>query len=78
MAIHVVAVREPRGDEDGLTRHYVYSSDGQLQGVLTGGVRPCACGKGAGRLRVRWPDGSITWPCSYVLRDREGGEYQVP
>ena len=43
----------------------IRSRDGKLIGVFTGHSRPCALEGCRGvRLRVKWPDGKYTWPCS--------------
>ena len=44
---------------------YLWSRDRKLRGKLTGGTRDCQLAGCRGiRLGVRWPDGTLTWPCS--------------
>ena len=43
----------------------VVSKDGKLKGKTTGGRYDCQMeGCRGQRIGVRWPDGSITFPCS--------------
>lgn len=43
----------------------VFSRDGRLRGHTTGHTKPCTLeGCRGERVRVKWPDGKITWPCS--------------
>lgn len=57
----------------------VYSSSGDEQGVVATG-RPRVCtleGCRGVRFAVRWQDGSLTYPCSKGLVQREDGSYQI-
>jgi hypothetical protein len=43
----------------------VISRDGEDKGLPTGGAYPCRLEGCMGvRIGVRWPDGSITFPCT--------------
>lgn len=49
---------------DGLKGSRVYCRDGKHMGIATGSVRRCQlAGCGGVRVMVRWPGGSVTWPC---------------
>lgn len=46
----------------------IYSSDGLVFGVKTGGMRRCGLeGCRGTKLGVRWPDGKLTYPCTVGL-----------
>lgn len=58
------------------TAKFVYSKDGKNKGILTGGERACPLEGCSGvRLRTKWPDGRITWPCTEgmetTVRDKQ-------
>jgi hypothetical protein len=43
----------------------IYSRDGKLKGITTGGQRMCQLHGCTGmRIAVRWSDGKLTYPCS--------------
>jgi len=45
--------------------HFVRSRDGALKGRVTSWTRHCQLEGCSGRLiGVRWPDGTLTYPCS--------------
>jgi hypothetical protein len=49
-----------------------------MTGQLTGTSRRCQLESCLGRrYGARWPEGSLTWPCSKGLREREDGELQI-
>ncbi len=57
---------------------FVYASDGRRRGRLTGGERLCnleGC-KGV-RLRVRWPNGKTTWPCTVGMFVTDDGQWCI-
>lgn len=57
---------------------WIYDRDGKQAGVPTGGQRHCKMEGCTGmRIRVRWPDGKITWPCSKGLTLRQDGHWQI-
>lgn len=50
---------------------FVYSKDGKNKGILTGHERACSLEGCPGvRLRTKWPDGKITWPCTAGMNPR--------
>lgn len=54
---------------------FVYSADGKKKGRLTGKERFC-CLEGCEGiwLRVKWPGGKVTWPCTkamFVTKDKQ-------
>jgi hypothetical protein len=51
----------------------VLSRDSKLEGTPTGGSRPCQLEGCRGlRIAVRWPDKSITYPCTKGLDSVSG------
>ena len=61
-----------------LKAEFVYSKDGKKKGRLTGGERLCGLEGCKGvRLRVRWADGKITWPCTAGMSETENGQWQI-
>lgn len=55
------------------------SRGGRLQGRLTGGARVCPLEGCTGvRLGVRWPDGSLTWPCTKGMLRLANGDWELP
>ena len=66
----------PKGTKQ-LTRCFRRGGRGKA-GRLTGGTRVCRLeGCGGLRIGVRWPDGTITWPCVRGMRLRKDGQYQI-
>ncbi len=56
----------------------IYDSKGEEHGTTTGGKYPCRLDGCTGqRIGVRWPDGSITFPCSQGLKYRDDGHLQI-
>ena len=50
----------------------IYSRDGKMKGVATGGQRRCQLHGCTGmRIAVRWPDGKLTYPCSKGIAKRK-------
>ena len=57
---------------------FVYSKGGKEKGRLTGGERLCGLEGCKGvRLRVRWPGGKTTWPCTVGMFETEDGQWQI-
>lgn len=51
---------------------FLRSRDGALKGEVTSSSRRCQLeGCNGRRLRVKWPDGSITYPCTKGLTGTE-------
>jgi len=51
----------------------VISRCGQMQCKTTGGTRPCRLEGCLGvRVGVRWPDGTLTWPCTKGMAPSAG------
>jgi hypothetical protein len=61
------------------TGRRLHGRDDAMIGQLTGTSRRCQLEGCLGRrYGVRWPDGSLTWPCSKGLFKRPGdGELQI-
>ncbi len=63
------------GPSDLSALHTVRSKDGKRRGTVTRSFRRCQLdGCGGLRIRVRWSDGRVTWPCSAGMTfSRAGG-----
>jgi hypothetical protein len=47
-------------------------------GLTTGGTRPCTLeGCPGSRIRVVWPDGTVTWPCGKGIVQDESGKLRI-
>ncbi|MEW5936010.1 MAG: hypothetical protein AB1816_20705 [Bacillota bacterium] len=56
----------------------VRSRDGGLEGAVTGRTWRCRLEGCRGvRVEVRWPDGTVTRPCSAGMREVEPGVWQI-
>jgi hypothetical protein len=56
----------------------VWSCAGKKKGRTTGGIRACRLESCRGlRIRVLWPDGEVTWPCTKGMRRRVDGTLEI-
>lgn len=56
----------------------LYNSNGKEHGIIVGGGDRCTMeGCSGARVSVRWPDGSLTRPCSRGLIVRRDGALQI-
>lgn len=56
----------------------VYSRSGDQLGKTTGGTRSCRLEGCRGiRIGVRWPDGSLTWPCTDGMGNTADGAWRI-
>ena len=56
----------------------VYARNGRSYGRIIGGGGPCRLEGCSGiRISVRWPDGTLTRPCSEGLWRRKDGHLQI-
>ncbi len=56
----------------------VLSSDGKLQGYVTGVQFPCRMtGCNGLRIPTRWPDGRISYPCSKGMDQLPNGDWKI-
>lgn len=52
----------------------VYSRDGKEVGVVSGDFKDCGMENCPGtRIKVNWPNGNYTWPCSCGLERYQDG-----
>lgn len=70
-------MREPSPYREGVK---VWDSKGESQGVMTGHQKCCGLDGCTGiKVKVRWPDGKHTWPCTKGLSTyRDGFNVGVP
>jgi len=56
----------------------VFARNGRTRGRIVGGGDRCKLEGCPGvRISIRWPDGSLTRPCSEGLSTRKDGHYQI-
>jgi hypothetical protein len=56
----------------------IHGRDEAMLGKLTGTSRRCQLEGCLGRrYGARWPDGTLSWPCSKGLFDRPDGQLQI-
>ncbi len=57
---------------------FIWDREKIEQGRVSGGTRICRLEGCTGlRIRVVWPDGHWTWPCSKGLRELSETEWQI-
>jgi hypothetical protein len=56
----------------------IWNAQNTAQGTFTGEERPCRVkGCRGWRVQIRWPDGSVTWPCSRGFQVQIDGSARI-